>query len=86
MDVVALQADLVGGDGIVGDTTLLGLAGPDDERREVPGAGDDFAFEPRFTRCKVARWQDKLVYSRFPLPKSFSQGRGRTAWTDVAAG
>ncbi len=48
LDVVALQADLVGGDGIVGDTALLGLAGPDVERRRVPGAGDDVAFELTF--------------------------------------
>ena len=40
LDVIALQADLVGGDGIVGDTALLGLAGPDVERRGVPGVED----------------------------------------------
>ena len=34
--------------GIIGNTALLGLAGPDVERRGVPGAGDDVAFEFTF--------------------------------------
>ena len=44
-DVVTVEANLIGGDGIVGDAALLGLACPDIKRSEMPWAGDDVSVE-----------------------------------------
>ena len=45
LNVVTVEANLIGGDGIVGDPALLGLACPDIKRSEMPWAGDDVALE-----------------------------------------
>ncbi len=55
LDVVTLEANLVDGDGIVGNPTFLGLPGLDIERSGVPWAGDDVAVQLTLLAAQASR-------------------------------